>query len=244
MKIDACAFVGQSLRRNSVTLEQLALSMARCGVEKAVVRPLCPLDYDYDRANRLLAEAVKGDPRFVAFGRVNPWETSAPAQAEKAASYGLKGIHLHPYEENFQIHSDMVQEVVRAAEANDLPVYVNTGYPNVSEPLQLLELALRFPKVRFIATHAAQLDISGGSFDDALIVAAEAPNVMYDLSGVYRRDFIEKLINVAGPRNVVFGSCSPYMDCLLEIRRIEAAQIPDSQKEAIFSDNISRLLSL
>jgi len=243
MKVDACVFAGPSLRRNSQSLEQAAAVMERLGIAMSVVRPFVPPDYDFDRANRDLAAAIADDPRFTGFGRVNPWETTAAQQVLRAASCGLKGIHLHPYEENYRIHSEMVWEVVEAARSCGFPVYVSTGYPNVSEPLQLLELAVRFPDVVFIATHAAQLDISGGSFDDALIVAAEAPNVMYDLSGVYRRDFIEKLIRAAGVGKVVYGSCSPYMDCSLEIRRIEGQQIPQEQKDAIFGENIMRLLS-
>jgi predicted TIM-barrel fold metal-dependent hydrolase len=244
MKIDACAFLGESLRRNSVSVEDLKKQMDENGVDRSVVRPLVPPDYDYDKANKTLAEAVKKDERLIGFARVNPWEDGAPAQVGRAAKYGLRGVHLHPWEENFLIHADMLDDTIKAARDENFLVYVSTGYPCVSEPLQLLELALRFPGVTFIATHAAQLDMSGNSFDDALVLAENAPNVLYDLSGVYRRDFIERLLAVGDSKNVVFGSCSPYMDCRMEIERINAARIPQEHKEAIFYRNISRVLNL
>ena len=103
---------------------------------------------------------------------------------------------------------------------------------------------MKFPQVTFIATHGGQLDISGLSFDDAVYAAKSAKNLKFDLSGVYRRDFIELLIASAGEENVVFGSCAPYMDISLEIARVEAAQIPQMQKDKIFSENIRALLAM
>lgn len=238
MIIDANIFIGESLLRNSVTEEDLLVLMRENGVDKAVVRPLKPVDHDYDRANRYVAEVQAKNSNIVAFGRVNPWESQAPEQVRKAISaYGLKGIHLHPWEENFSINSNVVNDVMDVIAELNVPVYINAGYPIVSEPLQVLELMERYSQVTAITTHACQLDISGLSFDDALIVAG-AKNIKFDISGVYRRDFIELLVNKAGEENVLFGSCAPYMDISLEIERIKAVQISDQIKEKIFYRNI------
>lgn len=243
-KFDACAFLGESLYGNSVTPEQLLSQMDEENVEKAIVRPMKPCDYNYDNANRKLAEVVKAYPdRFVGFGRVNPLEKTAPQQVDALVSYGLKGLHLHPWEDNFIISSPVVYDTIAACEKHKLPVYVSTGYMCVSEPLQLWELAKKFPNTTFIATHGGQLDISGLSFDDAVRASKDARNIKFDLSGVYRRDFIELLINTAGADSVVFGSCYPYMDVYLEIARIEAAEIPDSHKEQLFCKNIESILA-
>lgn len=242
MIIDANIFIGDSLLRNSVSEEALQAIMRNNGLDKAVVRPLKPVDHDYDRANQHVARIQEKNPRIAAFGRVNPWEVKAPEQVRRAIkSYGLKGIHLHPWEENFPINSDIVNNVMDAIAEMGIPVYISAGYPIVSEPLQILELMERYPQVTAIATHACQLDISGLSFDDALLVA-EAKNIKFDLSGVYRRDFIELLVNKAGEENVLFGSCAPYMDVSLEIERIKAVQISEEIKEKIFYKNMMKLV--
>lgn len=240
--IDACCFLGESLYGNSVTTEELLAKMDKYGIEKAVVRPFKPCDYIYDKANKAIGEEAAENDRLIAFGRVNPLEKTAPEQVAKFKEYGLSGLHLHPWEDNFQICDPRVDATVAVCEELGIPVYVSTGYPSVSEAFQLLELALRFPAVTFIATHAGQLDISGLSFDDVIFMTKKAPNIMYDLSGVYRRDFIENLIRTAGQDHVVFGSCEPYMDHGLEIARIEAAEIPDEWKEQVFAANIEALL--
>lgn len=242
MIIDANIFIGQSLLKNSVSEDDLKAMMRQNGLDRAVVRPLKPADHDYDRANRFVAAVQEKNPGIAAFGRVNPWEVKAPEQVRRAIKeYGLKGIHLHPWEENFCISSDMVNDVMDAVAEMGVPVYINAGYPIVSEPLQVLELMERYPGVTAVTTHACQLDISGLSFDDALIVA-EAKNIKFDISGVYRRDFIELLVNRAGQENVLFGSCAPYMDISLEIERIRAVQISEDIKEKIFCQNISDLV--
>ncbi len=244
-KFDGCAFLGDSLYGNSVTAEELIKQMDASGVEKAVVRPFKPCDYNYDRANRALAETVgKSGGRLTGFGRVNPLEATAAEQVDALAGYGLKGLHLHPWEDNFIISDPKVYPVIEACAKHHFPVYVSAGYMCVSEPFQVWELAMKYPEVTFIATHGGQLDISGLSFDDAVRASSLARNLKFDLSGVYRRDFIELLIRTAGEDSVIFGSCYPYMDMDLEIARIEAAEIPDSHKEQVFCANLERMLAL
>ena len=240
--IDANVFIGESLYENSLTPENLLEMMEVNGVERALVRPLKPADFDFDRANRWIAETQSKYPNLVGFGRVNPLLKQAPEQARQAvAEYGLRGIHLHPWEENYPITSEKVDRVIEAIEGK-VPVYVSAGYPVVSHPLQIQDLAGRHPDTEFVVTHGGQQDISGMSFDDALIVASENPNVSFDVSGVYRRDFIEKLVEQAGARRIVFGSCTPYMDMAFEITRIRATHLQEEVKQRIFRLNILRIL--
>lgn len=245
MMVDANAYLGESLYRNSLSAEELEKKMDQHCLDAAVVRPFKPCDYNYDKANKALAETVKQHPRLIGFARVNPLERDAPEQVCRAIrEYGLKGVHLHPWEDNFAINSPVIYDTVKMAEELNVPLYVSTGYPNVSEVFQLLELLKRFPRVTAVATHAAQLDMSGGSFDDVLIAAKECENMMFDFSGCYRRDFMEELVDVAGETRAVFGSNTPYMSMAMEIDRIQFTQLSDRQKELIFGKNILCLLGL
>jgi predicted TIM-barrel fold metal-dependent hydrolase len=242
--IDAHVFIGQSLYENSLEPGRLLETMDGLGVRAAVIRPLKPVDFDMDAANRRVSELQAGEPRLVGFARVNPLERSAPEQARRAVEeYGLKGLHLHPWEENCPINSPKVDAVIQALGAK-VPVYVSAGFPVVSHPLQVQELAERHPETLFIAAHGGQQDNSGMSFEDSLIVARETPNVLFDVAGVYRRDFIELLVETAGSERVLFGSCTPYMDMALEIVRVRATHLPEEAKRKIFQGNIARLLGI
>ena len=242
--IDAHVFVGQSLYENSVEPSSLLETMEALGVSAAVIRPLKPVDFDMDAANRRVADLQSGEPRLIGFARVNPLEPGAPEQARRAVEeYGLKGLHLHPWEENCPINSPKVDGVIRVL-GDGIPVYVSTGFPVVSHPLQLQELAERHPQTLFVAAHGGQQDNSGMSFEDSLIVARETPNVLFDVAGVYRRDFIELLVETAGYERVLFGSCTPYMDMALEIVRVRATHLPEEAKQNIFHHNAARLLGI
>jgi len=242
--IDAHAFVGESLYDNSLEPGRLLESMDRLGVRAAVVRPLKPPDFDMDAANRRLAELQSREARLLGFARVNPLERQAPEQARRAVEeYGLRGLHLHPWEENCPINSPKVDRVIEALEGR-VPIYVSAGFPVVSHPLQIQDLAERHPQTLFIAAHGGQQDNSGMSFDDSLLVARETPNVLFDVAGVYRRDFIELLVEQAGDERVLFGSCTPYMDLGLEIVRVKATHLPEVSKARIFDGNIARLLGI
>jgi predicted TIM-barrel fold metal-dependent hydrolase len=242
--IDANVFIGESLYDNSLSTNTLLEMMKVNSVERAVVRSLKPPDFDFDRANRWIAETQSKYSNLIGFGRVNPLLKQAPEQALRAvAEYGLQGIHLHPWEENYQITSEKVDRVIEALEGK-VPVYVSAGYPVVSHPLQIQDLAGRHTDTIFIVTHGGQQDISGMSFDDALIVARENPNVCFDVSGVYRRDFIEQLVEQAGVHRIVFGSCTPYMDMAFEITRVRSTHLQSEVKDKIFRLNILRILGL
>lgn len=244
MIIDANIFLGESLYRNSLTEPRLHTLMHQYGVDKVVVRPLKPSDHDFAKANQHIAEVQQAHTDIIGFGRVNPWERNAPRDVEIAITdLGLKGIHLHPWEENIMINSPVVYDVLDVAADLLIPVYISVGYPIVSEPLQVLEIADRYPTIPFICTHGANLDISGLSFDDALILAEDTTNVHFDISGVYRRDFIELLVEKAGANRILFGSNAPYMDIGLEIERVNAAEIDKTVKEKIFYRNILQVLS-
>ena len=242
--IDAHVYVGSSLYENNLEPPDLLESMRRLGVRAAVIRPLKPPDFDMDTANKNVAELQAGEPRLIGFARVNPWERDAPVQASRAMEeYGLRGLHLHPWEENCPINSPKVDRVVEAL-GGKVPVYVSAGFPVVSHPLQIQELAERHPNTRFIAAHGGQQDNSGMSFEDSLLVARESPNVAFDVAGVYRRDFIELLVETAGPERVLFGSAAPYMDLALEIVRVRSTHLSEDIKRKIFSENIARLLGI
>lgn len=244
MVFDANVFVGESLYDNSLTLDDLKSLMEASGVDKAIIRPLKPPDLDLDKANRNVADIQKKNENLIGFGRVNPLLKDAVTHTRKAINeYGLKGIHLHPWEENYRINSDIVDKVLRVVVEENVPVYISAGYPMVSHPLQVQDLLNKYPEVTFIVTHGGQQDISGLSFDDALLVAEENKNIVFDISGVYRRDFIERLVETAGADRIVFGSCTPYMNMRFEITRIISTHLSEETKERILHTNIEEVLN-
>jgi predicted TIM-barrel fold metal-dependent hydrolase len=121
-------------------------------------------------------------------------------------------------------------------------VLVATGYPWCSEPLQVGELARRFPTVSFLATNGGQINISGLGQTDAELALARSPNLLVQTAGVYREDFLEGVAARLGPERLVFASGFPLMDPRLEIRRVQWSHLADDAQARILGGNLLALL--
>lgn len=245
VKVDAHAYVGESLFGLSRTPEALLAEMDRLGIDRAVLCPSKPLNYDLPSANRLVEAAVKQHPdRFIGWVRVDPWQ-GARALSELRGGIeirGLVGLLLHPYEELFQIANREIDPLIAYAAEQKFPVMVECGYHLHSHPFDLAELAKRFPEVTFIGTHGLQLDDAGFALTDADFVMKECGNIVMESSGMYAPDNMVQVVEKLGSERLVFGSHSPWLNLEFELDRIDRLAISDAQKEAVFGGTILKLL--
>lgn len=248
MIIDANANVGPSVYDDfefSPTFERLAENLAAAAIDGAVVAPLKPPSFDFDRANARLAARLQKRATCYGIGRVDPRVDDSVEHAERALSeYNLHGFKLHPWEETFSITSPNVAPLLEVAASHTAPVWIHAGYPGVSHALSVREIAQQFPDVPMILTHGAQLDISGLSLTDAFELAETTTNTYFELSGVYRRDFIEDLVETIGPERVLFGTNAPYFHPTVEKSRVTNAELSDTTKQRILGENILNLLEI
>jgi predicted TIM-barrel fold metal-dependent hydrolase len=245
MIVDSLTFLGESLFGHAASAAGLIALMDELSVERAVVCPLKPPRYRLETANDEIVRAVEAHAgRLVGFARVDPWlGEEAVAELERAHALGLRGLFLHPWEETFCISGPVVDPVLEAARGLGLPVIVASGYPWLSEGLQLGELARRFPEVTLVATNGAQLNISGLGQQDAELALASCPNLVIQTTGVYREDFIEGIAARLGPERVLYASGFPAFDPRLEIKRTQwAPNLDAAAKELILGGNAQRLL--
>lgn len=217
--------------------------MDQCGVERAVVIAARPPTYHLGPANAaVLQHASRSRRRLVPLVRIDPWQGDAAiAAARSLLEKGARALYLNPWEESFAINSEVVWPTAALAERADCPVFVSMGHPWVAHSTQLGDLAKRFGRVRFIASHGASLDISGRGLHDALRLLISCPNVSIDTSGVYRMDFLARVLRDFGARRVLFGSGAPYFDMRFELERARAATPDNESREAVLSDNAQTL---
>lgn len=116
-------------------------------INKAVVRPVYPMNYAYPPENDFVANLVSKHPnRLWGFGRVDPHRPDCKLETERClVNLGLSGIYLHLWENAFSIADPIVDQVMGVCLAHSAAVMVASGYPSVSEALQVAELARRFP---------------------------------------------------------------------------------------------------
>jgi predicted TIM-barrel fold metal-dependent hydrolase len=244
--LDANANVGPTVFDDfefEPTLAALEASMDQYGIDEAVVAPLKPPAADFDAANARLTARTADHDRFHAIGRIDPLREESVTNAECALDeYGLGGLKLHPWEERYAITHSSVEPVIEVARERDVPVWIHAGYPNVSHALSIRDVAQAFPDIPFVLTHTNQLDVSGRSGSDALLLARETGNTYFELSGVYRRDLVETLVETIGPGRVLFGTNAPYFHPAVEKSRVTGSELDDDEKRAVLGESATRLL--
>jgi hypothetical protein len=106
-----------------------------------------PLPRDYRIANSKVREAlIEKSPsdnsphnnfRFIGFGRLDPNHSDALDAFDNLLQLGLRGLKLHPKEENFEINDERTQEILKRAAHYNIPVIFHTqeGMANRIEEL-------------------------------------------------------------------------------------------------------------
>lgn len=246
MIVDANANVGPTVYDDfefEPTLEELSSQLGSAGIDQALVAPLKPPSFDFDRANARLAAQITDNEMFRGIARIDPRVNKASKHARQAIDqYGFCGIKLHPRKESFKITDGTANSVLEVAANRDVPVWIHAGYPAVSHSLSIREIANEFPDITFILTHAAQLDISGLSLTDTLLLAEDTENTVFELSGVYRMDLVSDLVETVGADRVVFGTNAPNFHPEVEKTRVTEAKISEESKEAILSKSVLEII--
>jgi predicted TIM-barrel fold metal-dependent hydrolase len=245
MIVDSLTFLGDGLFGRHADAPSLLAALDAAGIDRAVVAPLKPRDYAFGPANKAIAETVKQHAdRLIGFARVDPWQGPQARQELEHAVHelGLRGLFVHPWEECFQVTSGVLDPLLEFANQEHLPVTIATGFPSLSEALQVGHVAGRFPDVPIIATHGGQINISGLGTFDADLALGRYSNLAIQTTGVYREDFLESMVQKHGAHRVLFASCYPLFDPRFEVLRGKWAHLDEGARSAILGGNAKRLL--
>ncbi len=243
MRIDSLVLVGENRFGASLELAEALGYLAAFDVPALVAAPARPHGYRLEPANEKLAGAADnyGD-RVARLGRVDPWEgRAALAEAERCLTVlGCRGLFLHPAEEVFPVAQAM--DLLAIATGHSAPVVISTGHYAQSEPLQVAELAARWPSLPIIMTSGGQTNISGLGMTEAWIALRRCRNLFVMTNGVYRQDFVESLVDEFSPKRVLWASSAPLFDLKFEHARIVSARMTASARDEVEGLNADRLL--
>jgi predicted TIM-barrel fold metal-dependent hydrolase len=244
MIFDFRVFLGHSFDGTQQTVSDLLRTMDSLNIEMALACPLKPLSYNLDLANTDLANGIKDYPdRLVGAVRLDPWQPDASETMRRGVeALGLRALYLNPWEENFRADLPVLDPLLGLAAEYGLPVVIATGYPWLSEALQVHKLARRWPRVPVVMTNGGQINISGLGQADATLALRQTPNLHLDTAGIYRQDFIEDTIEEFGGARVLFGSGAPYFDQRYEIKRVVMAKVDDTARQAVQGRTARQLL--
>lgn len=177
---------------------------------------------------------------------------------EKVQEKNVVGLKVYAGYQHFHVNDPVYHPFYELAEANDLPVVIHTGDTanaagllKYSHPLTIDEVAVNFPRVRFVMAHYGNPWIV-----DATEVAKKNPNVYIDVSGLaegqfnvdwfyvtYKGyiDYIKTwLTYLSRYDKIMYGSDWPLVNMVNYIEVIKRL-IPEAYHEAVFYENATKV---
>lgn len=209
-------------------------------IEKCAI---CPVDEFISVRNREGNDYIAGlvkqyRERFCGFAVANPWfGRKGTEELIRALDRGLMGLKVHSILQGFMLCDAIADPLMEVAASYGVPVYVHTGTMGNALPFQLLELAQRHKKIKFVMGHMGYSDF----WYDVIPVMERAKNVYAETSHA-APDTVHALIEQIGADRIIFGSDVPVSSLEVEIGKIRLLDLDKKEQEKVFSRNARRLL--
>ena len=235
------------------TTADLFSALGEAGIDRAVVAGFAfAHERDVDAQNEHLLASARGSRRLLPLATVNPALASWRAGAERALANGARGFgELRPHNQGWDPLGTEGRALCELAEsANGVLLWhvsepVGHEYPGKRGGIaagELVRLAATFPGVRMIAAHL------GGELSFFLQmpeVRQATKNVYFDTAAsglLYDDASVARLVALAGPDRVLFGSDYPLLSPRRQLQRLQAL-LPGDIAKAVCGGSADTLFS-
>ena len=238
--IDVHCHLGQYANSNmSADGDRLCALFRQAGITHATPFSIEACYGGVDLGNRYTLEEVEKHEMLSAMVVAHPHHLASSARwiAEARSNAKIVGVKLHPALGNYDVLSpDVFRLMDDAVGPSGLPVISHTGNDSPNVPIgRFLELAARFPDIRFIAAHLG-IGILGPP-DTAVNAWRNRPcsNVWFDMGTLraFCTGAVETLLEVAGADRILFGTDAPLYLPAPFSRLLEALSISEQDREKV-----------
>lgn len=258
MIFDAHTYVGhfpfRQIRHN--TLPQLAAFLQKSGVGRALVANLNgvfyrnTMDGNTELARQLGALPPELQGFFAPACIINPTYPEWQADMETCVTQlGFQAVQLYPYYHGYYLNDAPGVEALEAAARLGVPVHLPCAIENIRQKHELDTSRNLTPDEVAGALRkntTANVLITNGSsvsFATALQGIARTGRVLFDFNRleVFNGD-LEKLVQLAGADNVIFGSLAPMQYIEHQLVKLQFLQADDAVTDKICHKNMETLL--
>ncbi|MFA5843873.1 MAG: amidohydrolase family protein [Coriobacteriia bacterium] len=225
------------------TLSGLVSAMDRAGIDVSCIQPVATKPGQVRRINDWVA-TLAGD-RIVPFGTIHPDMPDAPAEVERLAALGLRGIKLHPEYQTFVPDDPRMDALYEAVVGCGLVVLFHAGadinFKTVrGTPEVFARLLDRHPRMRVVLAH-----MGGYMWWDEVEAHLLGRDVFFDTAytlGHLPDERFVRMVEAHGSQRVLFGSDGPWTDAAEEVAHIRSLGLSSETCEAVLGGNAERLL--
>ncbi len=210
---------------------------------------------------RAVVEATQDLPNIHVVAGIS-WQTFCQADVDELRSLltagAIKGLKLYPGYEPFYPGDPKLTPAYLLAEEFDVPVmihtgdtYAPTGKVKFAHPLHVDEVAVDFPRVKFLICH-----LGNPWFRDCMEVVYKNENVYTDISGLtlgqftdrfeayMRQQLKEMILWGVNPNKVLYGTDWPLASMESYLAFMEELKLPPGDKDMLFFENAAALFKL
>lgn len=182
--------------------------MDRLGVDTSVLLPFDGLYHhgpvcNDEVTNNEVAQWCAGHPgRLVPFGTVTPRDPGAVDEVDRCVDVlGMRGLKLHPWMQAFHPLDAVMEPVYDRCRGRRLPLLFHDGTPPLSTPLQVAQVAARFPGLVVVLGHGGLGDLYG----EAIEAARRYENVWICMTSLHAHA-MRRIVARAPRERLLFGS--------------------------------------
>ncbi|ADY56610.1 amidohydrolase 2 [Syntrophobotulus glycolicus DSM 8271] len=230
-----------SVMEGKGTVEDMLRSGA--GIGHFVISSTATTKEQVTAINNFIAQKSALDDRLIGFGSIHPAFANPAQEIDRIIALGLRGIKLHSDFQEYNIDDRAMYPIYEALEGR-LPVIFHIGdyRMDYSNPLRLLKVLDRFPKLTVIAAH-----LGGYTVWDELGDVLIGKDLFIDTSSALM--FLPPqravdLIRRHGVEKVLYGTDYPMWSHQTELERIHSLGLTQEEVRKILSGNASQLFGL
>jgi len=224
------------------TVASLIADGRESAIDGYVVQSVATAPKQVSSINRFIAEEVrKSGGRLFGLGTLHPYSPTLERDVEELVRLGLHGVKLHPDIQKVRVDDPCCMKIYELCRGK-LPILIHTGDKryDYSNPNRLVPVLKAFPDLTVIGAHLGGYSV----WDDAYDKLKGIDNLFFDCCSSLTfldRDKAAEIIRGYGTERVMFGSDYPMWSPKIELDKLMALGLKDSEYDRILGKNALRI---
>ena len=223
----------------------LLAEMDRAGVERALVYAPHAAAFDSAEGNAGLLEAIGDETRLVPQFVCNPTFDDLDATKAQIEAADVRAVRMVPTLHHYPFRSWVVGEWLEWLSARGIPLWLPASYEanwhdgGDLDAHAVHETVRQFPDLTVVLCEVHYVQASW-----APPLLKSLPNLSIEVSRYVIVDGIARLLEIVGPRRVLFGSRFPEQAIAPQLYHLHRIGLNETDLRAVCGGNLGRLLGM